>query len=189
MKEEVFDANSQYYELVTSYRNTVEIMNLAESCAMRHSKHRTPAKPVLRHGKMPMLIKTNSKAKQIADEIKKHKLNKMKTIAVIDKMPEDCKKLYKELQKYVPEIEYLDDKKTSYNGGTMVMPAHLCKGLEFDCVIIANCDKYNFPDDFLHAKLLYVCLTRPIHNLSIYYTNEHSELINASLCENINIGE
>lgn len=185
MKEEVFDETSQYFELVTSYRNTVEIMNVAESCAMRHSKNRTPAKPVLRHGKKPQLIKTSSVIDKIASEIKEHKKNKMKTIAVIDKMPSDCKKLYKELKKQISEIEYLDDKDMVYRGGIMVMPAYLCKGLEFDCVIIANCEHDNFSDDFLHSRLLYVCLTRPIHNLSIYYTNKHSELVDASLCENI----
>ena len=185
MKSEVFDETSQYFELVTSYRNTVEIMNLAEKCAMRHSKNRTPAKPVLRHGQKPQLIKTSSQIQESAAKITEHKQNNMKTIAVIDKMPKDCKKLHKELKKLIPEIEYLDDKDTSYRGGIMVMPAYLCKGLEFDCVIIANCENDNFSDDFLHSRLLYVCLTRPLHNLSIYYSNKHSELIDATLCENI----
>jgi len=187
MKEEVFEETSSYYELVTSYRNTVEIMNVAENCAMRHSKNRTPAKPVLRHGDKPKLIRSNSIVKGIIEEIKKHKENNMKSIAVIDKMPRDCKKLYKSLKKEIAEIEYLDDKDTQYKGGIMVMPAYLCKGLEFDCVIIANGESDNFNDEFLHSRLLYVCLTRPIHNLSIYYKIEHSKLIDSSLCEMIDL--
>lgn len=187
MKEEVFDEMSQYFELVTSYRNTIEIMNLAESCAMRHNQNRTPARPVLRHGSLPKLIKSQNTARDIAIEIRKHKASNMKSIAVIGKMPRHCKTLYKQLKKEIPEINYLDDKDTVYQGGIMVMPAYLCKGLEFDCVIIANCDDTYFTDDFLHSRLLYVCLTRPIHNLSIYYTNEHSKLIDKNLCECINI--
>lgn len=185
MKNEVFDETATYHELVTSYRNTVEIMNLAESCAMRHSKNRTPAKPVLRHGMKPKLIKSNTIALAIIDEINEHKANKMKTIAIIDKMPDDCKKLYKMLKKHLPEIKYLDDKETSYTGGIMVMPAYLCKGLEFDCVIIANGEDENFSDDLLHCRVMYVCLTRPIQSLSIYYTHNHSRLIDENLCETI----
>lgn len=187
MKQNVFDETSQYFELVTSYRNTVEIMNLAESCAMKHSKNRTPAKPVLRHGGLPRLIKTKNTAKEIAKEIIKHKSNNMKSIAIIEKMPRDCKKLYKELKEEISEIKMLDDKDTVYQGGVMVMPAYLCKGLEFDCVIIANCEDNNYIDDFLHSRLLYVCLTRPIHNLSIYFKKQHSKLIDSSLCKAVEL--
>lgn len=187
MKEEVFDETSQYYELVTSYRNTIEIMNVAEKCAMRHSTSRTPAKPVLRHGQKPRLIKCSSPIDAIVQEIQKHSKNKMKSIAIIDKMPKDCKKLYKALKSKIPEINYLDDKDTQYLGGIMVMPAYLCKGLEFDCVIIANCEEDNFSDDFLHSRLLYVCLTRPIHHLSMYYTETYSKLIDSAQCEIVNI--
>ncbi len=186
MKEDVFDENSQYFELVTSYRNTVEIMNLAESCAMKHSTDRTPAKPVLRHGKKPKLVKSSDTIRDIIKEIAEHKSNNMKSIAIIDKMPGECKKLYNKLKKEIPEIKYLDDKDTVYKGGIMVMPAYLCKGLEFDCVIIANCEDYNFSDDLLHARVLYVCLTRPIHNLSLYYNEKHTKLINEELCVHIN---
>ncbi|MBN2878122.1 MAG: UvrD-helicase domain-containing protein [Clostridia bacterium] len=187
MKDNVFGESSQYYELVTSYRNTVEIMELAESCAMRHSPNRTPATPVLRHGSQPKLIKTTNIAENIAAEIAENIKLGMKTIAVIDKMPDDCINLYNELKKHIPDIAYLDDKDTVYQGGIMVMPAYLCKGLEFDCVIIANCESDNFKDDFLHSRLLYVCLTRPIHKLSIYYSHIPTELINRHLCENIEI--
>ena len=182
MKDDVFDETSSYFELVTSYRNTVEIMNLAEHCAMRHSQNRTPAKPVLRHGEKPKLIRTSTPVNAIAAEIKAHLQSGMKTIAVIDKMPADCKKLYDKLKKEIPEVKYLDDKDTVYEGGIMVMPAYLCKGLEFDCVIIANAEEDNFPDEFLHSRLLYVCMTRPIHNLSIYYNNNVTKLVDKNLC-------
>ncbi|MEX1377589.1 MAG: RNA polymerase recycling motor HelD [Eubacteriales bacterium] len=186
MKNDVFDETSSYFELVTSYRNTVEIMNLAEKCAIRHSQGRTPAKPVLRHGEMPKLIKANNLIDDIAAEIQKHLDGNMKSIAVIDKMPNDCIDIYKKLKKKIPDIKYLDDKNTVYEGGIMVMPAYLCKGLEFDCVIIANAEESNFPDDFLHSRLLYVCMTRPIHKLSLYYTDSASKLVDENLCEQVN---
>ena len=129
---------------------------LAESCAMRHSTNRTPATPVLRHGSLPKLIKAKSISEQIAEEIKNNINLGMKTIAVIDKMPADCITLYKELKKTIPEIAYLDDKDTVYQGGIMVMPAYLCKGLEFDCVIIANCESDNVITSYsIHYTKLY----------------------------------
>ncbi len=65
----------------------------------------------------------------------------------------------------------------------MVLPAYMCKGFEFDSVIIANGEDANFPDDLLHSRLLYVCLTRPIHTVSIYYKDNPSELIDINYCQ------
>lgn len=47
----------------------------------------------------------------------------------------------------------------------LVIPASLVKGLEFDCVLMADVSETSFPDDALDARLLYVCLTRPLHRL------------------------
>ncbi len=92
MMDTVFDASANYNELVTSYRNTIEIMELAEQCAMRHDQRRTPAKPVLRHGKKPKLAKTSSVISDIVEEINILIENGMKTIAIIDKMPKRLQK-------------------------------------------------------------------------------------------------
>lgn len=46
----------------------------------------------------------------------------------------------------------------------------MAKGLEFDGVIVANAseDKYS-SDEVIDMKLLYVSMTRPLHELKVLY--------------------
>ena len=50
--------------------------------------------------------------------------------------------------------------------------SYLAKGLEFDGVIIANATegKYN-SNKGIDMKLLYVAMTRPLHELNVLYNN------------------
>ena len=178
MKKNVFEHGSQFYELITSYRNTIEIMEFAEHVASRYaSDTRKSAKPVLRHGKKPEIIYTNDVVNDITARISNMQKLGHKSIAVVEKLPSDCSKLHKSLQKSIPGIHLLHDSDTRYKAGVMVVPAHLCKGLEFDCVIVANAGENNFPDDELHANLLYVTLTRPLHELVLFHENTPSPLL------------
>ncbi len=178
VKKDVFKGDSQFYELITSYRNTIEIMEFAERVAVRYaSPTRKSAKPVLRHGKLPEIRKYSDKTSDLTAEIKRMSHAGHKSIAVVEKLPSDCAKLHKELSGNIPGIHLLKDSDTHYEAGAMVVPAHLCKGLEFDCVIVANADRLNFPDDELHANLLYVTLTRPLHEVVVFYEDKLTELL------------
>ncbi len=178
VKSEVFREKSQFYELITSYRNTIEIMEFAERVASRYaSPNRKSAKPVLRHGKTPEIRKYTDNINDLINEISKMSKSGHKSIAVVEKLPSDCAKLHKKLEKHIPGIHLLTDSDTHYEAGAMVVPAHLCKGLEFDCVIVANADDKNFPDDELHANLLYVALTRPLHEVVIFYDKKLTSLL------------
>ena len=48
----------------------------------------------------------------------------------------------------------------------LIVPSHLAKGLEFDAVIIAAFDE-PFRNHPIDRKLLYVAMTRPMHELHI----------------------
>lgn len=178
VQNNVFGDSTQFYELITSYRNTIEIMEFAERVAMRYASNtRRAAKPVFRHGKKPQIVKYENKLQDLTEEIFKMKTLKHKSIAVVEKLPTDCANLYKALSKNVPDLRLLKDSDTEYEAGVMVVPAHLCKGLEFDCVIIANAGDKNFPDDEMHANLLYVILTRPLHELTLFYEDTLSSIL------------
>ncbi len=178
MKKTVFSGKSQFYELITSYRNTIEIMEFAEKVACKFAENtRKNAIPVLRHGKKPQIIKSSSPQNQLVDQINSMKSTGHKSIALVEKLPKECKNLHSKLVKLIPEITLLKDSDTQYNAGIMVVPAHLCKGLEFDCVIITNAEETNFPSDKLHANLLYVALTRPLHELVIFYNDKLTSLL------------
>ena len=52
------------------------------------------------------------------------------------------------------------------------MPSYLSKGLEFDSVILYNTNDVNYTDSNIDIKLLYVAITRAMHELFINYNEE-----------------
>jgi DNA helicase-2/ATP-dependent DNA helicase PcrA len=172
---------ADYHELVTSYRNTIEIMEFAGRVAARHPfAGQRDAKPVLRHGKPPEVAKLPEKQPEavIADKVRELLVAGMKTVAVVHKQPAACETLYKKLKSRLDApLSLYRDGDDDYRGGAMVIPAHMVKGLEFDAIVLADAGEAQFPDDPLHARLLYVCLTRPLHRLVCYYSGEISKLL------------
>ena len=65
------------------------------------------------------------------------------------------------------ELPILDGNEDSYTAGTLIVPAYAAKGLEFDAVILITIDeKYHHNE--LDAKLLYVAMTRSLHQLYLF---------------------
>ncbi|HEX3078194.1 MAG TPA: ATP-binding domain-containing protein, partial [Lachnospiraceae bacterium] len=64
-----------------------------------------------------------------------------------------------------------------FTNGVMVLPIHMTKGLEFDTVILWNPDENNYRSDDADAKLLYVAITRALHELHVVYQGELSKLL------------
>lgn len=58
-----------------------------------------------------------------------------------------------------------------------VLPLALTKGLEFDAVILYNPNEDCYADCDRDAKLLYVAVTRALHELHIVYTGELCKLL------------
>ena len=58
-----------------------------------------------------------------------------------------------------------------------VLPLALTKGLEFDAVIMYNPNEERYADCDRDAKLLYVAVTRALHELHIVYTGELCKLL------------
>ena len=179
--------NADYQELVTSYRNTVEIMTFAGRVAAHHPfPGQRGAQPVLRHGREPEVLALPDTRPEdtIAEKLKELLAAGMKTVAVVHKRPADCEALYKKLKgKLDAPLSLYRDGDSEYRGGAMVLPAHMVKGLEFDAIIVADCSEAVFPDDPLHCRLLYVCLTRPLHRLVCYYRGEPSPLLRGAMEE------
>lgn len=174
-------------ELVTSYRTTIEIMEAANRVAARHPYHgQTAAKPVLRSGEPPKLIYAPSDSERlrlIAEEIRamKHELS-YNSICIIESSPARAKSLAKNLGKHYEGVKALDHLSDSYSSGVYVASVDQIKGLEFDAVIIADGGEAHYPDTARYARLLYVAMTRPLHRLSVLYTQKLSPLLGAS-CE------
>lgn len=178
----IFDSdNSQYLKLEQSYRTTIEIMDLAnEVIKLIPNEDLILAKPVVRHGEKPSMIKFESK-KEILNEAEKEIINLIsegyKSIAIICKTPSECKTVHNEFKKNSQlNIKLLEGKEEQYDNTIVIVPSYLSKGLEFDAVIVINIDDvYN--EEELDLKLLYVAMTRAQHRLYVYYKEGSNKLL------------
>lgn len=168
--------------LYESYRTTIEIMDAANHVIkFLNDENLPPSKPVLRHGeKVKVVEKANSK--EIGDEIaaKISLISKegFKSAAIICKTMEECKQMNTCLKAHNLNIEIITGNENEYNGGIVIIPSYLVKGLEFDVVIIANGSSRSYTTDPLDVKLLYVAMTRPLHKLYIYSVGKKAAMLN-----------
>lgn len=182
LMEEVFvDRRSELLTLEQSYRTTIEIMDAANIVAKKMAIPGVPlAKPVFRHGEPVKLICDTSEQERdeaIADRIHELLGKGYRLIAVIAKTSEACELIHHQLKKKVQDITLITGAEGEYNGGVMVVPSHLAKGLEFDAVILTDVSEgvYNLTD--MDAKLLYVAMTRAMHVMDIHYMGPLSPLL------------
>lgn len=176
----LFQGKAVMHHLLTSYRNTIEIMNTA----LRVSRKRPipgqqEAKPVLRHGSEPAFItfaSAKEQAEHIAGLIRAWQEEGMTSIAVIDRTDAQLKAIQKRLPDDL-SASLLDVNGSEYTGGVTLAKAADVKGFEFDGVILADASEERFPDRDLDARLLYVCLTRPLHRLACLYSGALSPLL------------
>lgn len=158
--------------LLKSYRTTTEIMDSANNIT-KYIKLNT-AKPVIRHGRKVSFIKYKEKNEQISlikRILEQYKTQNYKTIAIICKNEEEAQELYIKLE--MNDIKNITLNDTEYNGGICIITSYLAKGLEFDGVIISNSGEEEYDSNkMIDMKLLYVAMTRPLHELTILYKND-----------------
>ena len=73
----------------------------------------------------------------------------------------------------------LSESDAEYRGGVLILPASICKGMEFDCVGICDASAESFPEDEFLCRVLYVMMTRPLHRLCLWYKGEISPMLPA----------
>ena len=122
-------------------------------------------------------MKPSNKLSYIENKIKDYQTNGYKSIAVICKEEHDVNKYYNHLKNSI-QVSKLDENSVTYNGGVCVLPVALAKGLEFDAVIVVDANNKNYnKDNILDMKLLYVALTRALHELEVLYDDELCDVL------------
>ena len=131
--------------------------------------------PVIRHGKIPEYYKINNN-EFILNKLLELK-DKYKSIAIISKNNDDSIDIYNYLKDKI-NINIINNDSNEYTGGICSLTSSLSKGLEFDAVIINKCDDNIFNiSDRTDMKLLYVSMTRALHELIITYKNKLVEVL------------
>ena len=126
------------------------------------------ASAVIRHGDK-VSYKKVLKLDELIPLINQLVASGKKSIAIISKDEETSTNLYSNLKEKVNLIN-INDKNLKYIDGICTISCYLCKGLEFDAVIINNINDFN-TSNILDMKLLYVAMTRALHSLIITYSN------------------
>lgn len=170
VKESVFAGERESFHILSkSYRNTIEISEYAGKILEKASFGAYKITPVIRHGRevefhpakgrMPAIIK------ELLADIKGRGYD---TIAIIcrDETQAEC------VRAWLGQTE----EETDFEKGVMVLPIHLTKGLEFDAVILMDPSAQAYKETEGDAKLLYVAVTRALHELHIVYEEALSGL-------------
>lgn len=168
--KEIIDSESEIKYLAKSYRTTIEIMNFANKILLHLN---VPlAEPVIRHGEEVRVAKIKDSLNYVENKIAEFKDKGYKSIAIICKDEKEVNKYYNAFKDKI-DISKLDETSLTYNGEVCVLPIALAKGLEFDAVIVTNVDNENYDkNNILDMKLLYVALTRALHELEVIYEND-----------------
>ncbi len=179
LTDAVFGGAATFHELVVSYRNTVEIMRFATEVARRHAPDgQTEPMPVLRHGPEPIVteVAPEDSGRAIAEQVRAWRQEGFGAIAIIGRDAVACAALMRMLPQEL-EARLVRAEDTVFRTGLSVIPAALVKGLEFDCVLLPDVSAALWADAALQARLLYVCVTRPLHRLTCYYSGVPSALL------------
>ncbi len=145
-------------KLNKTYRSTYEIVEFADKIKGLNSNK------VDRHGEevcVKTFVNIENEVKYIENLIKS--AENFETIAIICKTKSQAE-LYYSYINTIQDLKLLDE-----NGEIskiMIMPASVCKGLEFDMVILPNVSSQNY-NNFLDKNLLYVSCTRALHKLCL----------------------
>ena len=168
----IFKKPVETVALSTAYRSTAEITDAALSVIARHPVEGVGhTQPVLRHGDKPLLVRCQSQQSRIQavlEILRRWQSEGYRGIGVAAKDPKAAKTLHKALTDAgLTEARLVTEGDPSFEGGIQVMDAGVVKGLEFDCMLIADADAQTYPDQRFYAKLFYVLCTRPLHRLAL----------------------
>ena len=143
-------------KLNKTYRSTKEIATFAN-----HLVGLDNIEFVNRSGDEPIVYKTENQAKTISDIIEE-KCQGLEHIAIICKCHKEADKLYKELKAFT-KCKLLVNPE-DYESRVLVTSCATAKGIEFDAVIIPNCDSQNYRNS-VDKNIIYVSSTRALHKL------------------------
>lgn len=171
LKKAVFDReNDSFYLLSKSYRNTIEISECAGTVLEKAAQGSYKIQPVIRHGKEVRIIQTETDhlPEQLEAVVGRLIRSGYETIAVVCRTDEDAADVRRMLNL---------EENTEFCNGVMVLPVTFTKGLEFDAVILWKPDTEHYRNTPRDAKLLYVAITRALHELHMILDGELSRLL------------
>ncbi|WP_432405574.1 RNA polymerase recycling motor HelD [Wukongibacter sp. M2B1] len=166
--------NTCMINLTKSYRSTMEITKFSRRLLNKEITDEC----VERSGDKPLLLSFSDEGSikaRLLEDIKIYKEKGYKSIGIITRTVKEAKEVYSFLKDKVHVKTTLKDD-DEYVSDTLVIPAYLAKGLEFDVVLIYNAGDGNYGCEE-ERLLLYTACTRALHVLCIYYFGKITPLL------------
>lgn len=172
----IFTANNtRFCVLSKSYRNTVEIAETANRLTSRSGVAKYEVVPVVRHGK-PVEVNEFSSHVELEDAAIAEALKWEKgSLALVCPDIASAKRLAARLPGCGLIVS--DDADAHYEGGVTVFDSGSVKGLEFDRVVVCGVGVKDYPDTPRTIRLLYVVLTRALHELRVLMVKDSGGLL------------
>lgn len=156
-------------ELTKSFRCTKEILEFSMGFLQDAA-----VESFNRSGEKPHILPMND----LRAEIARCRERGYKSIALIAKSMEEARQWHGEMQDVKVGLMGRD----AIPGDVFIIPLALSKGLEFDAVLVLDCDESHYgPQD---GQLLYVACTRALHHLTLFYQGTVSPLLGGKEKEN-----
>lgn len=174
LKQAIFDTErDSFYLLAKSYRNTIEISECAGKVLEKASQGSYKIQPVIRHGEPVYFIRKPYRdlVKELEKVLMDLKKKEYETIAIITRSEEEARGLREQLN--LPH----EKQEEEFHNGIMILPVMHTKGLEFDVVILWQADDNHYGNSKKEAKLLYVAITRALHQLYFISDEAPSSLV------------
>lgn len=166
-------------ELVKSYRSTYEIIQFANVVLQTVTSKggRAPIADVIkRHGPLPELHRYSSDSalsKQVQSVVTSSLEEGYRNIAIVGKTVAHCERLAELFKRNdFNAFHLVKSAEFKYEGGTIIAPVHLAKGMEFDVALIVDVDAETYSETEFDGRLLYVALTRPLHVLHLFWSGK-----------------
>ncbi|KRE97744.1 helicase [Paenibacillus sp. Soil766] len=170
------ETDTSLIRLVRSYRSTREIVEFTKSL-LPDGKEIVPFE---RTGKKPLLCKAGGDeqlAARMVGDLAALRAEGFDSIAVITQTAAESREAYDLLSAQGCSLLQLVTQQTlTFEKGTMVIPAYLAKGVEFDAVLIYDASSRTYHRES-ERKLFYTACTRAMHRLLLYTTGEWTRFI------------
>lgn len=168
------EEDTEVINLTQSYRSTYEIVDFTRKMIPGGER----IVPFNRSGEAPQVVAVNDEERlheAIVTDIRELHEQGFQYVAVICRTEEESRRVHEQLSADIP-TRLITKTTPAFEKGTLVVPAYLAKGVEFDAVII-----YNGSEDVYHResdrKLFYTACTRAMHKLHVYHIGEKSHFI------------
>ncbi|MGG4091140.1 RNA polymerase recycling motor HelD [Paenibacillus lautus] len=166
--------DTEVINLTQSYRSTYEIVDFTRQMIPGGER----IVPFNRSGEAPRVVAVNDEKHlhaAIVSDIRELHEQGFQYVAVICRTEEESRRVHEQLSADI-QTRLIAKTTPAFEKGTLVVPAYLAKGVEFDAVII-----YNGSEDVYHRendrKLFYTACTRAMHKLHVYHIGGKSHFI------------